>query len=120
MFCSHLKKTSEDTTIKNTISVDNLFKYIYTLISAVVYFKSKLVRTSIKINIYAIIDNDFSNVADHTGKRNWSIVVPHDTSVFFYLIIGTSTLAIKLSGREPLVNKLDKHWLRSSANNIHL
>ena len=57
---------SEDTTIKNTISVDNLFKY--TLINAVVSFKSKLVRTSIKINRDPIIDHDFSNFADHTGN----------------------------------------------------
>ena len=83
MPCSHLKKTSEDTAIKNTISVDNLFKYIYTLISVVVSFKSKLVRTSITINRYAIIDNDLSNFADHIGKRNWSIaVLGHDRSSF--------------------------------------
>ena len=29
MPCSHLKKPSEYTTIKNTISIDNIFKYIY-------------------------------------------------------------------------------------------
>ena len=60
---ARIQKTSEDTTIKNTISVDNLFKYIYTLISAVVSFKSKLVRTSIKITRDTIIYHD-------AGKRN--------------------------------------------------
>ena len=80
------KKKSEDTTIKNTISVDNFFKYIYTLISVVVSFKSKLVRTSrpIKINRDPIIDHDSGNFADHIGKRNKSIVVfGHYTSSFF-------------------------------------
>ena len=80
---ARIQKTSEDTTIKNTISVDNLSKYIYTLISAVVFLKSKLVRTSTKINRDPIIDHDFSNFANHTGKRNRSIVVfGHDTSSF--------------------------------------
>ena len=80
---ARIKKTSEDTTIKNTISVDNLFKCICTLTSAVVSFKSKLVRTSVNINRDPIIDHDFSNFADHTGKRNRSIVVfGHDTSIF--------------------------------------
>ena len=65
------------------LSVDNLFKYIYTLTSDVVSFKSKLVRTSIKINRHPIIDHDFSNFAEHTVKRNRSIVVfGHDTSSF--------------------------------------
>ena len=82
---ARIQKTSEDTTIKNTISVDNLFKYIYTLISAVVSFESKLVRTSIEITRDTIIYHDFSNFADHAGKRNRSIVVfGHDMSSFLF------------------------------------
>ena len=40
-----------------------------------VSFKSKLVRTSIKITRDTIIYHDFSNFAAHAGKRNMSIVV---------------------------------------------
>ena len=47
---ARIQKTSEDTTIKNTISVDNLFKYIYTLISAVVSFKGALYRIWCGVN----------------------------------------------------------------------
>ena len=48
-----------------------------------VSFKTKLVRTSIKVNRDTIIYQDFNNFADHAGKRNWSIVVfGQDTSSF--------------------------------------
>ena len=81
---------------------------IISLISAVVSFKSKLVRTSIKINRDTIIDHDFRDFTDHNGKRNWSIVVFVDMiRPVVDLITGTSTLAIMLSGKEPWVKKLE-------------